>query len=246
MSTGKPISWKWDFGDGDISWQQNPNHTYIFEGSYTVTLTAINEFGYDTIVRSNFILVQGLGVPCPSIPTFTYHGQTYNTILIGTQCWMKENLNWETENSWCYNNDSSNCHEYGRLYNFQDAINACPSNWHLPTDDEWKELEMYLGMGASQANESGWRGWDEGKKLKSTSGWYSTGNGTDNVGFKALPGGVRNYSGGGFSKLGRSCFWWTASGMSGGGWTRELSFDNDKVYRIGKPGGGFSVRCVKN
>ena len=64
----------------------------------------------------------------------------------------------------------------GRLYLWQTALIACPTGWHLPGDEEWKTLEMYLGMSQSEADDISWRGTDEGTKLKSTSGWHQNGN----------------------------------------------------------------------
>ena len=127
-------------------------------------------------------------------------GKSYRTVAIGDQIWMAENLNIKTENSVCNENKPENCDKYGRLYNWPDAMQACPSGWHLPTDDEWAALgkavggseEILLGIvvGYSIA----------GTALKSKSGWSHNkdlffnemiifGNGTDTFGFSALPGG---------------------------------------------------------
>ena len=88
-----------------------------------------------------------------------------------------------------YNNDDSNADTYGSLYNWyavNDRRSIAPKGWHVPTDEEWKQLEMYLGMSQSQADQYASRG-DEGKKLKSTYGWR--GKNTDDYGFAALPAG---------------------------------------------------------
>jgi uncharacterized protein (TIGR02145 family) len=97
---------------------------------------------------------------------------------------MAENLNCEAAGGVCYDNDYANCKKYGRLYNWNEAIEACPTGWHLPSDAEWDTLINYVG-GSSTA----------GKKLKATSGWcdsllnYCDWDGTDDYGFSALPGG---------------------------------------------------------
>jgi len=92
--------------------------------------------------------------------------------------WQK-NLNYETENSWCYDNDGNNCDIYGRLYNWETMMNGeessdevpsgvqgiCPDGWHVPSDNEWKILEMYLGISQSEVDQIGWRGTDEGGKI---------------------------------------------------------------------------------
>jgi uncharacterized protein (TIGR02145 family) len=87
-------------------------------------------------------------------------GQTYNIVQIGNQTWFAENLNYATGNSWCYDNNDSNCNIYGRLYDWQTALTACPSGWHLPSDAEWTVLTDYLG-GDTVA----------GLKMKNTTGW---------------------------------------------------------------------------
>ena len=71
--------------------------------------------------------------------------QTYRTITIGSQTWMAENLNYETLNSWCYENLQRNCNKYGRLYTWAAASTACPSGWHLPSVAEWEILLKNVG-----------------------------------------------------------------------------------------------------
>ena len=203
--------------------------------------------------------------------------QLYNTVLIGTQCWMAENLNIgtminstsggtngdgeQTDNSttekYCYYNNTSNCDIYGGLYQWNEIMQyvasgagiqgICSDGWHLPTDDEWKTMEMALGLSQSEADDTGWRGTDEGEKMKSTSGWNTNGNGTNSSGFNALPGGYRS-SNGSFYNLGNSGYWWSSSETSGtNAWYRHLYYDNDQVYRGSYVKTyGFSVRCLKD
>ncbi|NOR88188.1 MAG: hypothetical protein GQ527_11315, partial [Bacteroidales bacterium] len=188
-----------------------------------------------------------VGIGCGGETNLTYGGQTYEIVEIGYQCWMAENLNYETTNSWWYENSSANGDVYGRLYIWEAALNACPSGWHLPSDEEWKIMEMALGMSQSQADNTGWRGTDEGEKMKSTTGWYDNGNGTNSSGFNALPGGYR-YSNGSFYFLGRSGDWWSSTEYSGSyAWNRNLGNDSDQVFRYNYyKTYGFSVRCLKD
>ncbi len=206
--------------------------------------------------------------PCAGITSFVYEGQTYNTVEIGSQCWMEENLNVgtridgvvnQTDNGtiekYCYDNDNNNCDTYGGLYQWdeimlytttQGAQGICPTGWHLPTDNEWKTMEMYLGMTQSQAGATGSRGTDEGVKMKSTSGWNNNGNGTNSSGFNALPGGG-SYNGT-FITLGNYGRWWSSSEYSGTyAWYRGLWCNSGKVNRYSNEKTiGFSVRCLKN
>ena len=137
--------------------------------------------GSDTETKTNFIIVKGT-------VTDPRDDQTYSIVTIGSQTWFAENLNYETPDSWWYDNSSANGDVSGRLYTWNAAVTACPGGWRLSHDDDWKTLEMLLGMSQSEADKTEQRGTDEGKKLKSTSGWSSSGNGTDEVGFSALPG----------------------------------------------------------
>ena len=130
-------------------------------------------------------------------------GKTYRTVKIGGQTWMAENLNYKTGNSVCYDNKESNCRKYGRLYDWNTAMKACPAGWHLPSDEEWEALTDFVG-GEETA----------GTKLKSKTGWYTMDKGykaaTDDYGFSALPGGL-GLSDGSFYNAGSYGNWWSAT-----------------------------------
>ena len=174
-------------------------------------------------------------------------GQEYKVVDIGNQTWMAENLNYQTDNSWWYDNDSANGEIYGRLYTWNDALTACPQGWHLPTDDEWKTLEIQLGMSQSEADEYNWRGTDEGNKLKSTNGWYNNGNGTNLSGFNALPGGERASGWTHFNNIKQDGTWWASTEWGYDGFVRNLFYSFSGIYRSGElKVNAYSVRCVKD
>ena len=198
-------------------------------------------------------------------------GNLYNTVKIGTQLWMTENLRSTklndntpipelTDNTqwigtslpaYCwYNNDFVNKPVYGALYNWY-AVNSgklCPSGWHVPTDDEFNTLEQSLGMATDQLNLWGWRGTDQGTQLKNSTGWEEGGNGTNSSGFSALPGGYRFGGTGDFYLLTTITYWWTSTEHDADrGWYRRLDSSSTAVYRAStsKKGGKY-IRCVKN
>ncbi len=271
LSSNNPSSWLWDFGDGEVSTVHHPTHIFNNGGSYTISLTVTNETGSDEEIKEDYIIAEG-GEPCPGTPTVTdADGNVYNTVQIGGQCWMKENLRVGTRidgsqemtsnsmiEKYCYDDDPANCEAYGGLYQWNEMMQytttpgiqgICPSGWHLPTDDEWKTMEMALGMSQSDADGLDYRGTDEGEKMKSTSDWINNGNGTNSSGFTALPGGIR-HSGGDFGGLGSNGYWWSSSERSGSirSWYRLLNYDYDQVYRHKDhvKVRGLSVRCLKN
>ena len=163
-------------------------------------------------------------------------GQTYRTVLVGSQIWMAQNLNYEAENSFCYNDDPANCATYGRLYTWAAATTACPSGWHLPLKEEFETLFTAVG-GIGTA----------GEKLKSTNGWNSSGNGTDAYVFSALPAGNRNLDGLYYYEGYNAHFWSSTTYTIGGAHYMYLNYKygnanllyNDKYF-------GFSVRCLKD
>lgn len=256
QSTNSPTNWAWNFGDGGTSTQQNPWHTFDSAGTYTVELVVSNGFGTDTVAINNYITVTAVGVdgePCPGVPTITYEGQTYNTVLIGSQCWMKENLNYATGNSWCYDNNSSNCDAYGRLYDWETIMNGesssnkvpsgvqgiCPPGWHVPSDAEWEIIADHLGgsvVAGGKMKEAGYAHWDS----------PNTGA-TNESGFTALPGGVRDANGS-FNILGNLGYWWSSTEYnSSNAWGRYLLADDDDVGRLNFDETlGFSLRCLKD
>jgi uncharacterized protein (TIGR02145 family) len=193
-----------------------------------------------------------------------YNGQDYYTVMIGTQCWFKENLNAgaminvsqnQTNNSvlekYCYNNLASNCMVYGGLYQWDEmmqyviiegAQGICPSGWHIPTDSEWTVLTTFLG-GINVA----------GGKMKEagTVHWMPPNTGATNSSyFTALPGGFRGPSGY-FNSLTFNAYFWSSTQLNAtNAWSRSLSYNYEDVYRgSGGPDGkayGFSVRCIQD
>jgi uncharacterized protein (TIGR02145 family) len=211
-------------------------------------------------------------IPCPGMPTVSYVGQVYNTIQIFSQCWLKENLNVgsmingsqnQTNNSiiekYCYENEPDSCTKYGGLYQWdevmqyttqQGAQGICPPGWHLPTDEEWKVLEgavdSQYAIGDPEWDGAGFRGYDAGTNLKTTTGWDVNGNGTDLFGFSGLPGGERRDFGD-FTWDGWSALWWSSLEAGITAWYHQLYFLYPGIswYNILKVN-GYSVRCLKD
>jgi len=201
-------------------------------------------------------------------------GNIYQTITIGSQVWMAENLkvthfqngdiipNVTDSSAWSdrltgaycnYINDENNANTYGRLYNWHaidDSRNIAPEGWHVPTDEEWNQLEIFLGMDPGQADEVGMRGGDVGGKLKETgySHWVNPNEGaTNECGFSALPGGLR-VDNGHFQGKGFEAFFWTSTERdSDHAWHRFLTYAFSSVMRGNySKRRGFSVRCVRD
>ena len=226
-----PFNYEWDTDNESI-------------GSHLLTTTSIDNSGGS---NSDEITVE---IMQKTTFTDSRDGQTYDIVIIGSQAWFAENLNYETSNSWWYDNNSANGDIYGRLYTWDAAMTACPSGWHLPSrDEEWKMLEgntdTQYGVGDPEWDGFGYRGYDVGKRLKTTTGWFEN-TGTDAVGFSALPGGYRDTDGN-FANLGNFGYWWSATEGTPHAWYRNLNYGNNKVgsYDYDKEN-GFSVRCLKD
>lgn len=193
-------------------------------------------------------------------------GQTYKTVKIGDQWWMAENLNYKTDNSFCYKDSAEYCEKYGRLYTWAAATDSagvwgengkgcgyakhcttaypvrgvCPEGWHLPTKNEWNTLSTAVGGQTTP-----------GKVLKSTSGWYTDdvyhGNGTDAFSFSALPAGYRIYTGL-YDLAGYYAYFWSSTARdSRNAYNVYLYYNHDYMaLDYSDKRRGFSVRCVKD
>ena len=208
------------------------------------------------------LLAAGDGKPPVSTFTDKRDGKVYKIVKIGRQVWFAENLNYAAGGSKCYGeggkvvidiDENGNaittttlsnvevqayCAKYGRLYNWETALTACPAGTHLPTDAEWTALVDYVG-GKKQA----------GTKLKSSTGWNSDKEvpaGTNAYGFSALPGGIGYYSGGEFFDAGKYGGWWSATELAAyDAWDRSMYYFDEFVGRGNDIKTGlFSVRCV--
>lgn len=191
-----------------------------------------------------------------------FDGNTYNTVKIGTQLWMKENLNvihyrngdpipevsdgstWNTliSGAYCYySNDFGNVSINGRIYNYYTTVdnrNLCPTGWHVPTSAEWTLLRTYLG-GESVA----------GGKLKETgtTNWINPNtNATNESGFTALPGGLREINGL-FNDIGKNGFWWSATEWDAtNAFLCQTLYDMpDALWYFNNKNLGLSVRCLQ-
>jgi uncharacterized protein (TIGR02145 family) len=214
---------------------------YVFNGSYW--LSVLKSVNRDTIFLWR----------CGDTLIDQRDDQTYTTVQIGTQCWMKENLNYPVGNSWCYENNASNCAIYGRLYNWAGIMNGetssnstpsgvqgvCPNNWHIPSEAEWDTLVDHLGglpVAGGKMKEAGLAHWID----------PNTGA-TNESGFTGLPGGYL-YTNGSFYN----------QGYIGEFWSCTQSSDNYAYYRYlfynyanmgqdqHRKDYGESLRCLKD
>ena len=193
-------------------------------------------------------------------------GQIYKSVKIGNQVWMAENLNYDynegTAKSYCYNDEQESCAKYGRLYTWAAAMDSagvfgdggkgcgydvtcsakepvrgvCPESWHLPSDTEWKTLFTAVG-GEDVA----------GTKLKSKSGWYNNGNGTDEYGFSVLPAGNRFDVGNYYNADDYAFFWSRTEHSSVDAYNWDFFYVDTYVRsQYYSKEIGFSVRCLRD
>ena len=240
---------------------------YNFDGWYTAATggTMVTE----SWVYSANVTIYARWTVIPITPplggTFTDErdGTIYKKITIGTQTWMAENLNYDIPESddgtnLCYENSADNCEKYGRLYRWYTAMDIdesyydklwngsdinhqgiCPVGWHLPSDAEWDTLVNFVGDSLTA-----------GKKLKSQNGWRNNGNGTDEYGFSALPGG-RSTGGSSFYNAFEDGYWWSATeAYNNLVWIRNMDNSGERVRRHSGNSGYksymLSVRCVQD
>jgi len=189
------------------------------------------------------LLVVGCGSDCENcVAAFeaswfdARDGRTYKVVTIGSQTWMAENLNYEMPNSACFKNDPSKCEQYGRLYSWEAAMQACAEGWHLPSLEEWKILIDAVG-GDEMA----------GSVLKAKTGWLNNGNGSDIYGFSVLPAG---YGFGKFEGEGDDAYFWSSYVNVERDRVGSMGFDDDHDnvywYHYDYKSDGYSVRCLLN
>ncbi len=262
---------------GSLSDPNIPNATFtgLVGESYTLSWQIFNSCGStEDFVKisfvSNFICGQNI--------VDSRDGQTYPTVSIGGKCWLAKNMNigtmvfgteqqtnTETIQKYCYANDENNCNIYGGLYQWNMAMQfstsegvqgICPEGWHIPTDYEFKQLELALSMPSGEVDiMNSFRG-----HAQNVGGQMKQGGGS---GFEALFAGARN-GGGGFMYLQGTgsydfAYFWSSSHCSEGGECSEGRDENFAIRRCLQGGSqgsgrydtfnkgyGFSVRCVKN
>jgi len=185
----------------------------------------------------------------------SYAGKTYGTVSIGTQCWMKENLDVGTmimgtsnqlDNSilekYCYNNLLDSCTTYGGLYQWNEmmqyvttpgAKGICSDGWHIPTESELQTLKTAVGNSSNA--------------LKAIGQGSVAGSGTNTSGFSALLAGQRSTFGGNLCFMGSAGYFWSSTQFDGGFYRIDLYSNDNLFYFIHDTDNyGFSVRCIKD
>jgi uncharacterized protein (TIGR02145 family) len=219
---------------------------------------------YRTILIFSFLILLSKYDRVHSQTVTDIDGNIYHTATIGSQTWMVENLKTTKYRNgdligtttpgsldisiingpryqWSYDNKESNINAYGRLYTWyavSDSRGICPIGWHVSTDADWSSLMTFLGgetVAFSKLKESG------------SSHWIKYDTGTNELGFGALPGGLRNGSGS-FVDIGYRGNWWTSTEVSTyDAWYRFMDYSFNNVNRqVNLKRNGMSVRCIKN
>ncbi len=261
---------------------------FVFNLGDQLKYTASSALGDQTILdapsgNQTYTFQYGSGgIPCPGMPTVTdIDGNVYNTVLIGSQCWMKENLKttryrngtailnvtdvyyWSNATTglyvWYDNDDISWKDIYGALYNWHTTVDSnglCPTGWHVPTHAEWTVLSDYIGgTGSPYGNEL-----KSCRQVDSPLGgacntnvhprWDSDSSNwaTDDYGFSAYPGGIRDNYLGNFYSIGYSGYWWSSTEYASfNAWYRYLNyFDGNLNQSNFRKENGFSVRCLRD
>lgn len=247
------------------NYNETSNHSFPKQVMSTLTNLRIDSLVIESKIIGRYVytdLPEFTGEPldlgsfeierfCSDMPTIEYEGQIYNTVQIGNQCWLKENLNVgtrinriqnQTNNSiiekYCYNNDESNCDTYGGLYQWNEAMQystqesakgICPNGWHIPTKAEFETLRSTVN--------------DDGNALKSV----GQGSGTNSSGFSALFAGYR-HNDGNFYNLGSYPYFWSSTEINIYRAYGLFLYNNGSNSNLGyyNKEDGFSVRCVQD
>jgi len=294
------ITWVWEPVTGADGYKWSPGNIYetavdmgsitqksesniVCDTTYTRYVWAYNDCG----VSDPKILTADCspGAPCPGLPSFVYGGKVYNTVQIGSQCWMKENLNIGAKingsqsqsnngmiEKYCYNDSDSLCDIYGGLYQWAEVVQylngatnnnfwnpipcgyvqgVCPDGWHIPSDEEWCTLTVFLDSTVN-CNIFEGTGTDVGGKMKETgtTHWSSPNTGATNVSqFSALGSGY-NFAGESFNGLGFNALFWSSTEREDSpidAISREVFYNQSYIRRnSGYKSASSAVRCLKD
>ena len=267
------VRWDWENDgtwDTGFSSTKTASNQYTIAGSFTIKMEVIDSYGATSDTTHIITIVDET--------VSDVDGNVYDVIQFGNQIWMAENLRTTTfrdgspinlvsdNNTWlnitneayCYHPDAANFpREFGAIYNWYaitDPNGLAPEGWHIPTDDEWKELEIFLGMNETDADRSYLRGTNEGSRLAGYAPAWADGLLNQNAefgtsGFQAYPAGWRGDSGGGGQIIHATFiakFWNITEYGDYLVGSRELNFNNEQVERriTDRKSMGCSVRCV--
>ncbi|WP_300188164.1 fibrobacter succinogenes major paralogous domain-containing protein [Fibrobacter sp.] len=273
-SIASSSSWPPEGGIGYSS-AQAPSSSSVAQSSSSVASSSSAKSSSSSVKSSSSITSSsssGIVLPCKTesednceygILKDSRDGREYKTVKIGDQVWMAENLNFDTDNSWCYGDAPANCAKYGRLYTWAAAVGGaedecggghecdlgtgdvqgvCPKGWHLPSKAEWETLIVAVDGSITEYTSSN----TASSKLKSVTGWSDSGNGTDTFGFSALPAGYRLSDEYYYEGI-LACIWSSTEANSKRAYYMDLYYANGyaKLYDDYKFI-GFSVRCLKD
>ena len=271
VNGGTSPAYQWKVNGTAVSGATNSTYTYtstntvnndkvvcVVTSNSTATCLSNNPATSNQIV----LIIYHTGTPCDGVPTVVYGNMTYNTVQIGTQCWLRENMNigtrrdntvTQTNNGiiekYCYSNLESNCDVYGGMYQWNEmmqyvttegAQGICPSGWHLPTAVQFATLSTFLGGDVVS-----------GGKLKEagTDHFISPNGGATNVtGFTGLPAGYCIVDPlNPFVNITKFAYFYTTTQTGSDVWYRTLAFDagNMGILETYKTI-AISVRCLKN
>jgi uncharacterized protein (TIGR02145 family) len=268
-STQQLLSVPYALYSNDVSSSVSVAGDTLFIGSQSYIIPGIssaNNGGGQTGITAHTCGATNVHNPAKTYGTMTdQQGNVYRTIVIGNQEWMAENLKtsvyrngdpianvtdnnqWAslTTGAWCYyNNDSQYDCPYGKLYNWYactDSRGLCPIGWHVPTFTDWNNLDYFVELSSEQLKSTG--------TLESGTGlWHAPNtNANNNLGFSAIPGGIRNFSNGSFSAIGNSSNL-SSTTIAGPVWSYILDYSNSYTFLYDNTveSDGLNVRCIKD
>jgi len=256
-SDGDNLTYSWSSDNGTFPNGTSGSSTTwrAPSGEGTFNIKVIVSDGKETDQKEKNITVSANGC----VPTVTYSGKTYNTVQIGDQCWLKENLDVgtmvssnssgdnQTDNGtiekYCYDNDSSNCEIYGGFYQWNEAMQyvttegtqgICPTGWHIPTKADFAALQTHANNEVAKLVD----------QSQTTDGYTPT----NETGFSALFAGLRYSGDGSFHNLGFGTFFWSSTKNDSTASGLHLKYNRSDFYLSSSSYvyGGKSVRCLKD